>query len=49
MLHPEQQRLPPDLTMQLEQAVAAWQQGDHSEAGARLRQAIELAQETGFL
>ena len=49
MLHPEQQRLPPDLTIQLEQAVAAWQQENHIEAGARLRQAIELAQESGFL
>jgi len=49
MLHPEQQRLPPDLTMHLEQAVAAWQHEDHIEAAARLRQAIQLAQESGFL
>jgi len=49
VLQPEQQRLPPALTMRLEQAVAAWQQGDNAAAGARLRQALELAQQLGFL
>jgi class 3 adenylate cyclase/tetratricopeptide (TPR) repeat protein len=49
ILRPEEQRLPPDLTLQLEEAVAAWQRGDLSAAGAHLRQALELAQQLGFL
>jgi len=49
LLQPEQQRLPPGLTAQLEQAVAAWQQGDNAAAGVRLNQALELAQQLGFL
>jgi DNA-binding SARP family transcriptional activator len=49
VLQPEQQRLPSPLTMQLEQAVAAWQQGDSAAAGAHLRQALELARKLGFL
>jgi tetratricopeptide (TPR) repeat protein len=49
VLQPEQQRLPPALTQRLEQATAAWQQGDSAAAGACLGQALDLAQELGFL
>jgi tetratricopeptide (TPR) repeat protein len=49
MLEPEQHCLPPALTVQLEQAAAAWQKGDNAAAGACLSQALELAQQLGFL
>jgi len=49
MLEPDQHRLPPALTAQLEQAMAAWQGGDNAAAGALLSQALELAQQLGYL
>jgi tetratricopeptide (TPR) repeat protein len=49
MLQPEQHRLPPALTLHLEEAMAAWHQGKTVVASACLRQAFELAQELGFL
>jgi len=49
LLPPPQQLLPTVLTSQVEQAIDAWEGGRLEETRTRLRQAIELAQEMGYL
>ena len=49
MLKPDQQRLPAALSSYLEEAVASWQRGQHAAADGCLRQALELAQQLGYL
>jgi DNA-binding SARP family transcriptional activator len=49
MLEPNQQHLPNRLASIVEQAIEAWEEGNPAAAHARLEQAIELAQELGYL
>ncbi len=49
MLRPDQQRLPAALASHLDAAVAAWRQGQHAAAEGCLGQALELAQQLGYL
>jgi hypothetical protein len=49
LLEPTQQRLPDALTEAVEQAVASWQERGSQAARPRLDQAIDLAQELGYL
>jgi DNA-binding SARP family transcriptional activator len=49
MLDPVQQRLPDLLTAHLERAIQAWQDDHTGAAHQRLEQALELAQELGYL
>lgn len=49
MLKPDQQRLPAALSSHLEEAMASWQRGRHAAADGCLRQALELAQQLGYL
>jgi hypothetical protein len=49
LLAPWQQRLPNALVVCLSEALAAWDQGQADSASARLRDALEVAQQTGYL
>jgi tetratricopeptide (TPR) repeat protein len=49
MLHPIQQKLPERITAVLQQAITAWETNQPQSAQTHLRQAIQLAQETGHL
>jgi tetratricopeptide (TPR) repeat protein len=49
LLEPTQQRLPDALTAVVAKAVEAWEEGESETARAFLEQAIELAQEVGYL
>jgi tetratricopeptide (TPR) repeat protein len=49
MLDPMQQRLPDDLTAALEGAVESWEQKDIEKTSEFLKQAVELAQRSGYL
>jgi hypothetical protein len=49
LLSPAQMRLPEPLEAVLHDAIAAWEGGDASAARARLNEAVELAQQTGWL
>jgi hypothetical protein len=49
MLDPKQQRLPDGLTIALEGAVRAWEEGKPEEAGEALQRAVELAQAARYL
>jgi tetratricopeptide (TPR) repeat protein len=49
VLDPEQQRLPQDLAVHLEGAVQGFEAGDKTAARNYLKQAIELAQDLGYL
>jgi len=46
---PAQQRLADVVEVLLEEAVQAWDQGKQASAGERLRRAINLAGEIGYL
>jgi tetratricopeptide (TPR) repeat protein len=49
LLSPSQMRLPEPLEVVLRNAIAAWDAGDVNAACARLNEAVELAQQTGWL
>ncbi|MCK6623764.1 MAG: hypothetical protein DPW09_36040 [Anaerolineae bacterium] len=49
MLDPSQQKLPDDVTETLEMAVQSWESGNTDMMQERLRQAVELAREYGYL
>jgi serine/threonine protein kinase/tetratricopeptide (TPR) repeat protein len=49
LLHPIQQRLPEPLTVHLEAALGAWDQGQREVAREYLEHAVESAREWGFL
>ena len=49
LLDPKQMRLPDDLTLALDAAIAAGEQSDFDTAGAELERAVILAERLGFL
>jgi hypothetical protein len=49
MLNPEQQRLPRSLTAHLECAIQGYEEGDTAATRSYLKQAVELAQDLGYL
>ena len=49
MLHPAQQRLPDEITIALEEGVHHWDGGDLNSAQYSLQNAVELANELGYL
>jgi hypothetical protein len=49
LLSPAQMRLPEPLEAVLQDVIAAWEGGNANAARARLNEAVELAQQTGWL